>query len=296
MMGGKGSKGQQQQIQLPQSNVSFSSLTPNPAAMPGYGWLAGNMQNLMQQPMPYFPGQTYVSPSGLTQQAVDQQKAMMGQAAGNYGFLSNAANVANNPYVQGMMQANERSATDWMQNKALPSIQSGALGVNALGSDRMGLAQGTAAAEAQKNLLNQNAQTQMQAYQAGLGAQQGALGQTGNLMQSMLQPGQTVEGYQQAALQDQMNRFNYMFQEPWQRMQNIQGVLGALQPLGVQQGGGMGVGSSVNPNYMSPMQGAFGGAMTGWDLGGKLGGAFNTGKAPGTQQQQMLNAQWPGSA
>jgi hypothetical protein len=249
-------------------------MTPNAAAMPMYGWLAGMGQNLMQQPAPYFPGQTYVGPSGLTQQAVEQQKNMMGQAGQNYGFLSSAADVANNPYVQGMMQANERSATDWLQNKALPGIQSGALGVNALGSDRMGLAQGTAAAEAQKNLLNQNAQTQMQAYGQGLGAQGQALGMTGGLMQSMLQPGQTVEGYQGQALQDQINRFNYQFTEPWTRMQNMQGVLGALAPLGVTQGGGSSVAMQQNPNYMSPYQGMAGGAS----LGYSVGNAFNKGK------------------
>ena len=277
LLGGKGSKSSgSPQMAMPQSNVSYSSMTPNAAAMPMYGWLAGMGQNLMQQPAPYFPGQTYVGPSGLTQQAVEQQKAMMGQAGQNYGFLSSAADVANNPYVQGMMQANERSATDWLKNTALPQIQSGSIGVNALGSDRMGLAQGKAAADAQQNLLNQNAQTQMQAYQQGLSAQQGALGQMGNMLGGLLIPGQTVEGYQNQALQDQINRFNYMYTEPYTRMQNIQGVLGALAPLGVTQGGGAGVGMQSNPNYMSPYQGMAGGAS----LGYSLGNTFSKGKAP----------------
>jgi hypothetical protein len=269
-MGGKGSKDQQQQVSLPSSNASFSQLTPNAAALPMYGWMAGLGQNMMQQPVPFFPGQTYVGPSGLTQQGVDAQKGMLGQAAGNYGFLSGAADVANNPYVQNMMAQNAQGAQD-MLGQALARQQQQSIGVNNLGSSRQGLMQGTLAAEAQKNLLAQNAATQMGAYQAGLGAQQSALGQTGNLMQSMLAPGQTVEGYQQAALQDQMNRFYQMYQEPWQRVQNIQGILGALAPIGTQQGMSAGMQTQMNPNYMSPMQGMVGGAMAGWDLGGKFG-------------------------
>ena len=271
IMGGKGAKNQQQQLQLPRSNVSFSQLTPNAAALPGYGWLAGNMQQLMQQPTPFFPGQTYVGPSALTQQGVEQQKNMLGQAGANYGFLSNAADVANNPYVQAQMQQNAQSAND-MLSRGIAGINQGAQAVNAMGSGRQGLMQGQAAAEAQKNLLAQNAQTQLAAYNSGLNAQQSALGQTGAMLGNMLQPGQTVEEYQRRALQDQMNRFQHMYQEPLQRMQNVQGWLGALAPIGTQQGGGAGVSSQMNPNYQSPMQGILGGMGVGAGFGQAIGG------------------------
>ena len=270
LLGSKGSKGQQQTIQAPQANTSFSQLTPNAAAMPLYGFLGGNAQQLMQTPIPYFPGQTYISPSQLTQQGLQQQKNMLGMAGQNYDFLSQSADVANNPYVQAMMKQNAQASSDWLNNQALPSLQSGSIGVNALGSDRLGLAQGKAAADAQKNLLAQNAQTQMGAYTAGLGAQQNALGSTGAMMGNMMRPGQTVEGYQQAALQDQMNRFNYMYQEPYQRMNAVAGWAQALAPVGIQQGSSMGVSSQQNPNYQSPMQGMLGGAS----LGGRFGQAL----------------------
>jgi hypothetical protein len=275
-MGGKGSKsGGGQTIQAPSVQANFSSLTPNAAAMPGYGWMAGNMQQLMQTPTPFFPGQTYVGPSGLTQEGLEAQKGVMGQALGNYGFLSNAADVANNPYVQAQMKQNAQGAQD-MLGRALAQQQGQSVGLNNLGSSRQGLMQGTLAAEAQKNLLAQNAQTQLAAYGQGLNAQQGALSSTGSMMGAVMQPGQTVEDYQARALQDQMARFNWMYQEPWQRMQNVQGVLGALSPLGVQQGGGMGIQTQQNPNYMSPMQGVIGGAS----LGSSIGKAFTNSKAP----------------
>lgn len=276
-LGGKGSKSSGgQTMSLPQSNVSYSQLTPNAAALPLYGWMAGNANQLMQTPTPYFPGQTYVGPSGLTQQGVEQQKNLLGQAVGNYGFLSNAADVAKNPYVQSMMQQNAQQSSDWLNKQALPQLQQGAQAVNALGSDRLGLAQGTAAAEAQKNLLAQNAQTQMQAYSQGLGAQQAALGATGGMLGNLMQPGQTVEGYQQAALQDQMNRFNFMFQEPYQRMQAVQGWQQALAPIGMQQGSSAGVQAQMNPNYQSPMQGILGGAALGGSLGKNVAKWWNS--------------------
>lgn len=268
---------------------------------------AGGVANMYQQGVP-----AYQQAAGLAQGAAGAMQGLNQTAGQNYGFLSNAADVANNPYVQGMLQSNERSATDWLKNSAMPQIQGSALSVNALGSDRMGLAQGQAAGQAHENLLNQNAQTMMGAYQQGLGAQQNALSQTGNMLQNQMAPagaygqagayhgmagglgqqaygmnqqgaydqkqasdwlgqgGQAIEGYQGAALQDQMNRFNYMYQEPVQRMNNAQGYFSTMQPLGTQ----MGQAYQPNPNYVNPYQAAMGGAMMGY-------GAYNTGQNQG---------------
>jgi hypothetical protein len=289
-------------VESTSTSAQNSTWQPNAAALPGYGFLAGNMQNLMQQPVPFFPGQTYIGPSALTQQSVaagqqgvQQMQPMLGQATQNYGFLSNAADVANNPYVQAMMKQNQQSASDWLNNSAMPQLQSGAIGVNSLGSDRLGLAQGKAVGEAQKNLLAQNAQTQMAAYNSGLDAQQNALGATGAMLGNYMQPGQSlaglgagVEGYQQQALNDAMMRFAYQYQEPYTRMQNMGSILGMLQPLGTQYGTGAGVGQQPNAGYKSPLQTGLGlagmaggfmmggpaGAMAGGQLGSMAGGMF----------------------
>ena len=297
-MGGS-SKGAQDSAQI--SNTSgrgASTWAPNAAVSPLYGGILQNLQNLAYTPVPYFQGQAYVGPSQLTQQSVEAMQAaspyyqgaasMMSGASpyyqqsaeslagsagamnalnqtagGNYNFLSNAADVANNPHVQAMLKQNEQSATDWLQKQALPSLQNAGVQANALGSGRLGLAQGTAAAEAQKNLLAQNAQTQMSAYQQGLGAQQSALGMTGNMLQNQMAPGlaygqagsamgqggqalaqggsylgmnaqnlgaagQTVEAYQQKALDDAMARHSYMYEEPWNRMGQVANYLTGL--------------------------------------------------------------------
>jgi hypothetical protein len=303
---------------------------------------AGAVANMYNQGAP-----VYQQAAGMAQNAAGAMQGLNQTAGQNYGFLSNAADVANNPYVQSMLQANERSATDWLKNTALPQIQGSAQSVNALGSDRMGLAQGQAAGQAHQNLLNQNAQTMMGAYQQGLGAQQNALGQTGNMLQNQMAPagaygqagayhgmagnlgqqaygmgqqgatdqmaaanwmgqggamqglagnlaqqayganqqgaldqmtaagwlgqgGQVVQGYQQAALQDQINRFNYMYQEPQARLANSMGYFNLMQPLGTQTGQQY----QPNPNYVNPYQAGMGGAMMGF-------GAYNTGQQQG---------------
>jgi hypothetical protein len=288
------------------SNQS-SSLTPNSAMMPmlGYGGALG--QSIMDQPTGYFPGQGYVGPSGLTQEGVDLAsqagRTMAGTAGGydtagnmmqnaaqygygavpglnqvgqtglqNYNFLSNAADVANNPYVQNQLAANQRIAMGSL-GQAMPMVNQGAQGVNALGSSRHGMMQGKAIGDTMGGLMNTNASTMLNAYGQGLGAQQNALSQIGNVQQGLQgstdwmgklgqmygagadmqgkganalaqgagmlgQAGQTVEDYQGRALQDSMNRYNFQFQEPWQRLQNINQVTNAYQPYGVQQGTG----------------------------------------------------------
>jgi hypothetical protein len=86
-----------------------------------------------------------------------------------------------------------------------------------------------------------------------------------------LQGGQAVEGYQNAALQDQMARFYSMYSEPQTRMNNSQGYFNLFQPLGTQYGGGGGSSTTgnnpnYNPNYIDPWQAAISGGMAGYGL------------------------------
>lgn len=320
------------------STSTQGSYVPNAAEDPIYGFMLGNTAQLMQQPQPYFPGQTYVSPSGPTQQGVNmamsglpyygqgaeamagaspyyQQAAgygqmsipamlqMLGTMGGNYNFLSSAADVANNPYVQDQLAANKQQVTQALTEEWLPAVNQGAQAVNAMGSSRQGIAQAQATERAAQQLANANASTMLNAYGQGLGAQTSALGQTGNMLQNLMAPGmaqawsgdqmknaggalgqagaltgagsqqalgagQTVEGYQQQALQDAMNRFLYQYQQPWANMQNAGNILGMLQPLGLQttMGAQSGYNQQPNPNYMSPYQSAMGGASLGYGL------------------------------
>jgi hypothetical protein len=315
------------------TNRSQSSFTPAAAAAPLYGYMAGIGQQMGSTPTPYFPGMGYVGPSGPTQQGVGMGMGAMpyygmaaNQALGaqpymeqalraagnNYGLLSSAADVANNPYVQQMMQTNRSRIGEALQEDWLPALDLGFArgGAGSVGSSRHGLGQSESVQNAAKELGRANSELMLGAYGQGLGAQQSALGQTGNMLQNLMAPsaasaaaagyygqggqvglgyGQTVEGYQQQALQDAMARYGYQYEEPWMRANNIQGAMGALAPIGMNNTSGAttGASSGTNPNYQSPFgamaQGAIGGGFMGYGLGtpgSRFMGAM--GAAPGT--------------
>jgi hypothetical protein len=71
-------------------------------------------------------------------------------------------------------------------------------------------------------------------------------------------------GFQDRALQDQIGRFNYNQNLPWQNLQNYNGI--------VQGFGGMGGTSSQTQPGGSPLLGAAGGALTGLGAMGTLAG------------------------
>jgi len=342
------------------STQTSSSYSPNQALMPSYNNMLGQMNYLSGQPRPFFPGQTYVGPSSPTQAGVNagmgampyyqqgagmhgqasplfQQGAGMAQGAipgqqginnmslGNYGFLSRAADVANNPYVQGQLAANNRQVTQALNEQWLPQVNAGAQEVNALGSTRHGVAQAQATERAANQLANTNASTMLGAYGQGLTAQQNALGQTGNMLQNQLAPamsqqlagqmmgqagqaqgqagdmmnqagqtglqyGQVAEDYQQRALQDAMNRFNWQYDEPYQRMNNMLSMMSSnpMYSIGLTQGSGAGTSASSgmmpNPNYQSPYSAVIGGALQGYGAAN----AWQKSRQP-QYNQQMAN-------
>jgi len=298
------------------SSQNQSSWVPNQAATPLYGMLAQQSQTLGQTPQNFFPGQTYVDPSAPTQIGTALQMGsipawMMGaqQAGGaagiagqNYGELSGQqmTDVAQNPYVQAMMGANQQQVQEGLLRNMLPAINQQFESGNNLGSSRQGLMQGQAVGDAAQSLANANASTMLNAYGQGLQTRLGALGQLGGVQQGygapagMLgqaagqayQAGQGVEGYQQAALQDAMDRFNFQYQEPMRRLDILQQGMNALQPLGTNYGSGTSytqganVGTAPNPAYQSPFQAAFGGAIGGAGMGmyGQQQGWFGGGQ------------------
>jgi hypothetical protein len=303
-------------------NWGLNSWTPNAGLNDSYLNLFGQINGLSNTPMQYYPGQGYVDASKETRQGVNlltgtlgdykkgaaalrasagQMQPFLQQQAQNYKFLSTAADVANNPYVQGQIAANERSVNENLQRSLLPQLQSGSVGVNNLGSSRLGLAQGQAIGDTSKGLANTNAAYLSNAYQQGLGAQQAALGMTGQLMQNTMLPGQAYagaaglmgqgannmlqagsinEGYEQKKLDDAMARWNFAQQEPWMRANNLSSLLGGLQYTGEGRTNNSGYGTSYggsyggqnqsqmepNPNYMSPYQAILGGASAGYGL------------------------------
>lgn len=287
-----GSRDQPETATTQTDNRNWSQFTPHPGAQPLYGMLAGGAGQMGQAPVPFFPGPTYVGPSMASMYGVNQgmnavrnqMPGVIGMAGDIMGRHSTAADVANNPYVQAMHGQMRGDLTQNLMEDILPGVNAGANQVNAMGSGRHGLAQGTAVGKTQDAIQRGMTNLNLGAYNTGMQAEQSAMQYAPQQLQNMMAPsmaaqglGRTVEGYQQSALQDAMARHMHPYMEPWQRMGNLQGILGAFQNIGTQQGYGQGTSTAPNPAYMNPWQAGIGGASLGWGVGNQLSnsGAFN---------------------
>jgi hypothetical protein len=249
---------------------STQSFTPWGQAQPGYDAIAAQMAAMAAQ------GPQWATPSGQTQAAMGSLVGAGETALRNYNFLSSAADVANNPYVQNMAKSNEQQVNQNLQRNLLPGLQNAGVGGGGLGSSRLGLAQGQALGDTSKSLANTNAQMMLGAYSQGLGAQQQALSSLGSLQQGLLLPGQVSESYNQGRLN-----------APWQFMQNMGAATQYLSPLGTQTGNSQtgpagtsfGAQGAAPPGYGAPPAGAPPNYLQGYTTGYMAPGT--TGKAPG---------------
>lgn len=251
-----------------------SSWVPHSSTDPLYSGVLQNLYTLGNTPTQYYPGQTYVSPSELTrasmdtaeaaanqfigagqqaQQAAGYQQGVANTAGQNYNFLSNAADVGSNPYVQDMLGVNASNVNQQLQEQWLPSLRTASARAGGLGSSRAQLGESQAVERTANQLANANKDLLLSAYGQGLGAQQSALGQTNALQQAYANPaatqaqggaytnqamgiqagaGQTAESYQQKALDDAMDRYYYQFEEPWERMGRVANYLPLFADMG----------------------------------------------------------------
>jgi len=313
----------------------------DPTVKPYVDYGLSESQRLYQAgPMEFYPGQTYVGPSQMTQTGMQaaQQRAMAGSpltqgAQQTVGALQTATNPAlggfadvygrsgsnpamgmtqqtaqggylgGNPFFQGAFQPAARAAQDKFE-QSIRSIGSQASKSGRYGSGAMGqlqdrssgqfaqaltdtagqLAYGNYGAERGLqeqaiqnvgNISNQGLQTQLQAV--------GGLGQTAASdyqrqlqaslaspdmaaqdyadIQRMIDLGQMQEGYQEMALGDSMNRFNFSQQAP---QNSLQSFLSAA--FGSPQGS-----VTSQPIYRNQAGSAISGGLAGYGLGGPLG-------------------------
>jgi len=241
---------------------------------------------LYQNPdMPqYYPGQTYVSPSQQTQAALAaaQQRATTGnplvpaaqQQALNTmqgGYLSG------NPFFQGAFKAATAGAQTAYQD-ATQAALSNASRAGRYGSGSMGTALDRAGGVYANALTNTAGQLAYQNYDTERGRQQAMIGAAPQLaaadytdINQLLQTGQAAEGYQEAAMADAVNRFNFAQQAPYQKLQSyLSGAYGA--PTGMQV---------TQPVYRNQVGNILGGALTGAALGGGTGMGAGVGAAIG---------------
>jgi len=233
----------------------------------------------------YYPGQTYVDPSQQTQQAMT---AMQNRAMQGSGLTSAAQNAAmqtlqggflgGNPFFsQAFQPAAQEAQRSFMDS--MNQINSSASKAGRYGSNAMANLQDRAMDSYSKSLTNTAGQLAYQNYDTERGRQQAMIGAAPALanqdyydINQLYQSGQMAEGYQQQALQDDINRFNYEQNLPQLKLdrylQNVYGAPGGqitTQPLYRNQGAGI-LGGALAGSQISAL------GPYGWLLGGLLGG------------------------
>jgi hypothetical protein len=250
----------------------------------------------------FFPGQTYVSPSSQTLTALQQQEDIANQqspllqqsqqafqsALGQVGQTAAGGFLNANPYQAQMIQAATRPLEQQFSQQVLPGISSLYSKSGRLGSGAMERALGTATEGFGRALGDVTSNIAGTQYQAERGLQQQAQLAQAALAQSapaiygqQFLPSQTLAeiGAQREAiaslpLQEQMARFSFGQQLPYQQLQGfLSSVYGS--PMG-----GYGTQTTQTPMTTNRTTGVLGGALAGGLAGYGLNQAFNFG-SPG---------------
>lgn len=215
----------------------------------------------------YYPDKTYVPRTGLEHtsdqmrmaQALGTMPGQIQQTQDAWGGLLGSMDVANNPYVNNMIDQQAQTVTDTLQNEWLPSINDSAMAAGQMGSSRHGVAQGEALGQASKALANAAAGTQLDAYGRGVEAQKYALGYAPQMLDLGMKPASVVDYVgqgqrqdQSQELSDQIARWNFNQSQPWDRANQTAQILQGGMNFGTQTSTG------PNPYERSPMQDALG--------------------------------------
>lgn len=233
-------------------------------------------QRLYQTETPeYFPGQTYVGPSAQTQQALTaaQQRAVMGSpllpAAQQQAYNTiQGGYLGGNPFFQGAFQpaaqAAQQTYFDALQQARSNASRAGRYGSEAaMGlEERAGGQFAQSLTDAASKLAYQNYEAERARQQAMLGAAPALAAADYGDIERLMQAGQAAEGYQQAALQADINRFNFQQGLPQNQLN---------QYLGAVYGSPRGS-VTTQPVYQNRPAGALGGALAGAQLGSVIPG------------------------
>ena len=248
-----------------------------------------------QQPE-FFPGQTYVSPSAATTEAIAQQEAIARQQSpvlqqaqqaytsslGQVGQTAAGGFLNANPYQQAMMEAATRPLTQQFSQAVLPGISSLYSRSGRLGSGAMERALGTATEAYGRSLGDITSNIAGSQYQQERGLQQQAqlaqaqlagvapsfYGQQFLPSQTLAQVGAQQEAIAAQPLQEQLARYQFGQQLPYQQLQGyLSSVYGT--PLG-----SYGTQTTNAPTYQNRGAGVLGGGIAGGLGGYALGQAF----------------------
>jgi hypothetical protein len=201
----------------------------------------------------FFPGQTYVSPSQASQTALQaaQQRAIAGspiQAAGQQEYLATVQGRGVNPFLEGALAGTNRQAQE-AYTQGVQGLQSRASSLGRYGSNAMGQEVGRAQDIFGRNLAEASGKLAYESAEAERGRQMAAVNNAPAYAQAeymdidkLLKAGQGMESYQQKALQDAINRYNFEQTAPERKLQQFTNLFTSVPSGGTstttQSGGG----------------------------------------------------------
>jgi len=225
--------------------VTETKTTIDPTIAPYLTYGLGQAQQLYQGGGPqYYTGETFVAPSQTTQAGVQalETRALAGnpltglaqqQLQGTLG----GAYLGGNPFFQGAFAPAAQAAQTQFQD-TLGNISSKASLAGRYGSGAMGNLQDRATGQFAQSLTNTAGQLAYQNYEQERARQQQAIGAAPALAQAdyqdinqLLQAGQLREGYQGQQLGADIQRFNFLQNQPQQNLQNYMSLVYG-NPLG----------------------------------------------------------------
>jgi hypothetical protein len=206
----------------------------------------GEAKNLYQGTTPtYYPGQTYVDPSTQTTQAIDlaTQRALAGSPLTSGAISQQQGTIGGqylgaNPYLEAALRPGQQAATRAYE-QAISGTRSQAAGAGRYGSGAQNQLESLSQQNLANALTNQAGQAAYQNYATERGLQQQSALAAPQLAQSqyadinqLLQAGQLGEQYKQAALESDIERYNFEQQKPYEKLSAYLGsVYGAPVPM-----------------------------------------------------------------
>jgi hypothetical protein len=206
----------------------------------------GEAKNLYQGNTPtYYPGQTYVDPSMQTTSAIDlaTKRAMAGSPLTSGAISQQQGTIGGqylgaNPYLEAALRPGQQAATRAYE-QAISGTRSQAAGAGRYGSGAQNQLESLSQQNLANALANQAGQAAYQNYATERGLQQQSALAAPTLAQSeyadinqLLQAGQLGEQYKQAALESDIERYNFEQQKPYEKLSAYLGsVYGAPVPM-----------------------------------------------------------------
>ena len=250
-----------------QTSTTTTAIDPNIQPYLTYGLAEAQKQYQTGGPK-FYPGQGYVGPSTATQTALQalQARAMAGnpllaQAQGNVSGMLAGDYLGGNPFFQGAFQPAATAAQTAFQ-KSIGDISSAASKAGRYGSGAMGDLQSQAAGTFAQKLADTAGKLSYENYAQERQNQMRALGMAPGLAEAdygdinkLLGAGQLGEGYQTAALQADMARYNFEQNAPQKNLTNYLNMVYGF-PAGRTS-------TQTTPYYTNPTATAFGTGLLG---------------------------------